>query len=476
MAAKKISNYEQDLNNLEGDEQAAIVCHLTDLGNGKRLALHFGDKLRYCHDTKCWLAFDGHRWNPETGKELAKRYAKETAIGILDEAKIRPNTHERELTTKWAIKSEGDARINAILSMGESESPISTYSKYFDIDPFQFNAKNFIVDLTKSRCVISQQPEYNITKIGGCEYDEDAICPTWDKCIDEWMEGDKEKAEYLQMILGLCLTSDTSARIFPIFHGHGFNGKSKCLDAVKEIMGDYAVLGNEDLLAEKNMSQHPCDIAKLKGRRLVIVDETKKNMRLRTSLVKRMTGDAELTGRLMRQNYEDFKVTHKTILMTQNLPIITETADAIWDRVHLLKWNHQFIGEERDPRLSDKFQQEYPGILNWLIKGCLKWQAAGYQVERPDSVKMAGIEYRAESDPLNDFIEAKCQFGKRFTTKVSTLWQEYKEWVESEKIKQPVGKRNFNAYLRERGCDIKPLRQNEEVFKAWRGIGLLENL
>ena len=100
-----VIDYETDLNYLTGDEKAAL-CHLTDIGNGERLNLHFGHLLRYCWDTGKWLFFDGHRWSEETGNEQAKRFAKETALSIYDEAKIKPDEHQRTATAKWAIASE----------------------------------------------------------------------------------------------------------------------------------------------------------------------------------------------------------------------------------------------------------------------------------------------------------------------------------------------------------------------------------
>ncbi len=457
------------------DERAAITCHLTDIGNGQRLALYHGDKLRYLWDAGQWLFYDGHRWSQESGKEGVARLAKQTVLKIYSEAEIRPSEHERAQTAKWAVRSESEARATAMESMARSEKPIATYSKFFDTDSLQFNSQDWVIDLTKGS-VLPQHPEHNITKMGGCNFDEDAKCPIWERCVNEWMDGNEQVIKYLQMILGYCLTGDITARIFPIFHGQGVNGKSTCVNAVCDILGDYATLGSEDLLAEKKMPQHPTDIMKLQGRRLVLVDESKKNMKLRTSLVKRFTGDTRLTGRLMRQDFQDFSITHKLILMTQNLPIITETADAIWDRVHLLRWNRQFDENERDTNLAEKLRKEYPGILNWLIQGCLNWQKAGRKITRPESVQQAGFEYRAESDPLDDFIQAKCELGVRFTTPVKVIKEAYQKWCVFENVKFTVGRRNFNDYLRERGCEQKVLRPNGSNVKCWVGIGLQDEI
>jgi len=448
-----------------------MTCHMTDIGNGQRLALYHGEKLRYQWDVRQWLFYDGHRWSTESGPENLARLAKQTARSIYDEIKNIPAQGERDRAARWAVKSETDGRIGAMVSMAKSEKPISTYSKYFDTDPMQFNSQDWVIDLSKGS-VTMQHPEYNITKMGGCEFDETATCELWDKCVSEWMGGNEEKIKYLQTILGYCLSGDITARIFPIFHGQGFNGKSVCVNVICEILGEYATLGNEDLLAEKKVSQHPTDIMKLQGRRLVLVDESQKNMKLRTSLVKRFTGDTQLTGRLMRQDFQDFAITHKLILMTQNLPIINETADAIWDRLHLLRWDRQFNENERDPELAEKLKAEYPGILNWLIKGCLEWQRQGRKIIRPNSVRQAGFEYRAESDPLADFIEAKCELDQRHTTTIKAMKQAYLEWAEAENIKFTVGPRNFNEYLRERGCITKQIRANGYNAKCWEGIGL----
>ncbi len=467
--SEKLGAYE-----IDNDVKASLVCHLTDMGNGQRLALYHGDKLRYLWDADQWLFYDGHRWSKESGKENVARLCKETALNIYSEVKVIRSKTERQEFSKWAMKSESEGKEAAMQSMARSEKPISTYSKYFDTDPMQFNSGNWVVDLSNGS-VTPQHPEHNITKMGGCEFDETATCPTWDRCVKEWMDEDEDKVKYLQMILGYCLTGDISARIFPIFHGQGFNGKSVCVTVVCEILGDYATLGAEDLLAERKLSQHPTDIMKLQGKRLVLVDESKKNMKLRTSLVKRMTGDTQLTGRLMRQDFQDFSITHKLILMTQNLPIITETADAIWDRVHLLRWNRQFDEDKRDPDLSEKLRKEYPGILNWLIRGCLEWQKAGRKITRPNSVQQAGIEYRAESDPLDGFMQTKCELDRRFTTPVKVIKNAYKEWCVAENVKWIESKQNFNDYLRARGCEQKQVRLNGYNTKCWIGIGLREN-
>ena len=177
----------------------------------------------------------------------------------------------------------------------------------------------------------------------------------------------------------------------------------------------------------------------------------------------------------MRQNFEEFDVTHKVILMTQNLPYINETSDAIWDRVHLLKWSAQFPPEKRDLDLHNKLRAEHPGILNWLIVGCRKWQDEGRRLLRPESIQTATQEYRDESDPLAEYVEERCQLAENSTTPKRVIRTDYEQWSDNNK-RRKFTPQSFNAYLREHGVWDDTVKINGRTVKCWQGIGLRENL
>ena len=48
-----------------------------------------------------------------------------------------------------------------------------------------------------------------LSKICNVSYAPDAICPEWNKFLEQIMQGDKEKIQYLQKIAGLSLTGNT---------------------------------------------------------------------------------------------------------------------------------------------------------------------------------------------------------------------------------------------------------------------------
>ena len=70
--------------------------HRTDYGNAERLALRFGDNIRYCQKFNRWYGWDGSRWlYDETGAIM--RLAKATARSIYDEVRRKPNYVIRDI-------------------------------------------------------------------------------------------------------------------------------------------------------------------------------------------------------------------------------------------------------------------------------------------------------------------------------------------------------------------------------------------
>ncbi|MEW4154193.1 hypothetical protein Q0N88_31100, partial [Bacillus thuringiensis] len=59
---------------------------------------------------------------------------------------------------------------------------------------------------------------------------------------------------------------------------------------------------------------------------------------------------------------------------TNHKPVIKGVDEGIWRRIRLIPFNLQLPKEKRDKKLPEKLSLEMPGILNWAIEGCLKWQ------------------------------------------------------------------------------------------------------
>ena len=156
-----------------------------------------------------------------------------------------------------------------------------------------------------------------------------------------------------------------------IHHGPGANGKSTFQETVSAALGDYAMRTPTETLLVKRSGGVPNDVARLKGARFVTASETEEGRRLAESLVKDLTGQDTISARFMWAEWFDFKPTHALHLSTNHKPEIRGTDAAIWRRIRLIPWAVTIPPAEQDRKLAEKLRDELPGVLAWIVRGCL---------------------------------------------------------------------------------------------------------
>jgi putative DNA primase/helicase len=447
-----------------GNPVASGDIPLTDCGNALRLVQRFGCDLRYCFPWNKWLIWDGTRWKiDDTGRinAWAKEAIKELYISAISISDVKL----ARTTADFALASQSSRALDAMIKLARDEVPV--LPDELDTDRYLLNVNNGTVELRTGR-LRDHRREDLITKIAPVAYDHTTVAPQFELFIQQIMASDKLLIEFLQRLLGMCLTGDITEHILPIFHGCGANGKSTLLDTISDILGDYACIAAPDLLMVKQHSDHPTEIADLQGRRLVIASETEEGKWLKLQLVKRLTGDATLKGRRMREDFFEFPRTHKTILVTNNLPVIRESKEAAWRRLRLVPFSVVIPEPQQDKELPEKLRAEAPGILAWLMHGCIAWQQGGLQP--PPSVANATQEYRDEQDVLAPFIDARCVIGPTEVVARSRIYVVYQEWASSNHEFRPLDRVSLYDRLRTRGhaeCWVTTPKKE----RAFSGIG-----
>ena len=99
------------------------------------------------------------------------------------------------------------------------------------------------------------------------------------------------------------------------------------------------------------------------------------------------------------------------------------------------------------------------------------WQSDGLAV--PEAVKQSTAEYRSEMNPVNDFIDQRCEinlYNPEFQESSADLWDAYQRWAEENGIKYPVKRIEFGKHLRVYG--LEPVRFSGERTRVWRGVRL----
>lgn len=417
----------------------------TDTGNAERFAQMHGDKVRYVKAWEKWFLWSGVCWQEDDRGKIAQ-LAKRTVRSIYKLAANIKDDDRRRTLASWARKSESAQRLSAMLKLAQSEPPIAIAPSDLDSDPWLLNTLTGTLDLKTGELRKHDRADL-LTVVAPVKYHHGADCPIFDSFLDRIMDGDGISINYLQCLAGMSITGDVTEHVMPICHGGGANGKSVLLDTLTMLLGDYAIVAPESLVTSSSNNEHPTEIARLKGKRLVIASETEENKRLRIAFVKRMTGDKILTGRFMRQDFFDFQRTHKTWLVTNNKPTVSETKHAIWRRLKLIPFRVTIPENERDPKLIDKLQAEWPGILAWVVRGCLEWQRSG--LIEPDDVTIATDDYRTEQNNVAEFFEECCTtVNPDEKTTRHAVREKYVQWCRTMDY-DPLPKTNLYERLRD---------------------------
>lgn len=444
-------------------------ARLTETGNAERLALLYGERLRYIHQWKRWLEWDGSRWKADETEHVTQ-IAIRSARSMLREAAALMDSAQRDPLMKWAVKSESASNIDATLRIARSTPPLPVTARDLDAHPLLLGVRNGVVDLETGE-LLSARPEWLITKQAPVEFDPAARAPTFERFLDETMCGRADLAAYIQRCVGYFLTGDTREQCFWIWHGTGANGKSTLFNALLAFFGDeYSRKSRMETWAEQRRTAGgPSeDIAGLHGARLVVASETEQNRRLAESLIKELTGQDKVRARFLFKDSFEFVPQFKLVLVCNHKPIVDGNDPALWRRLRLVPFERIVPDAEQDKTLRERLLAELPGILNWAIAGCLEWQRNG--LREPRAVLNAAEEYRKDSDIVSQFVAEECEAAANAESLTRVLYSRYRDWVMDRGIKSPMTEMSFSLALQERG--YSKARDSKTGRSAFKGLRL----
>jgi putative DNA primase/helicase len=420
--------------------------HLTDTGNARIFAHRHGQDVRFCHDSKKWLVWDGQRWVTDRTGEINRR-AKETAIHMMHSATRLKDVDRQSSLVKHALKSQYESRIRAMIALAQSEPGISVTEANLDSNQWLLNVQNGTLNL-KTGQLGQHRREDLITNLAPVAYDKEALCPVWDRFLADIMGGDNDLIRFLQKAIGYSLTGSTREQVFFTLFGAGANGKSTLIAVIHLLLGDYGLSTPTETLLVKSGNGIPSDVARLKGARFVSAVESEHGRKLAEALVKQLTGGDKITARHLYGEWFDFDPTFKLFLAVNHKPVIRGSDHAIWRRIRLVPFTVTIPPEKRDKDLINKLKAESPGILRWAVEGCMLWQSEG--LEPPDSVKTATGDYQSEMDVIGDFVAECCDVVPDAKTPFKDLFFKYSLWS-SKSSDDSLDQKDFARALTERG-------------------------
>lgn len=425
----------------------------TDLGNARRLIRMYGLDIRFVHAWKKWLLWDGKGWAIDTNGGVM-RLAKATIESLHAEAQTEADEDRRKKARQYASSCEAVRRLRGMIELAESEESVTLDPQAIDADPWLLGVQNGVLELKTGTFRPARHEDYILNQ-AGVSYDANATCPEWLKFLEKFVV-DKERISYLQRVAGYILTGLVREEALFLLFGKGRNGKSTFREILFAMLGTYATIGDVTLIMERKQSGGgpTPEVDRLRGKRLVTINETEENAVLRDERIKAISSNDHLTARALYEGFNDFMPTHKTVITTNHKPIVKGSDDGIWARLHPLRFGVKIAPEEEAKDYRERvLVPELAGILNWALAGLKEYVRVG--LKAPAAVEKERTEYRHEMDRVGQWLEDRCgddlDKGDDATeTLVSLLYADY-ELHSKSKSGFAVSKTRFGRELGERG-------------------------
>jgi len=444
-------------------------CNEWDIAN---VLYHlFKDEYR-CADVKnkIWYQYKNNRWvENSTGTALRYSISKKLSRIFSDKANLYIND---TINKGDAIKQEeGGEKFERMRELGNHFTKIGgklkqtgfkqnlmreaadafyradpTFLQTLDTNPYLLCFINGVVDLEK-KIFRPGDPEDNVSLCTNIKYvPYDKLTPRqkkYEEEIDEFMRQlypNESLNKYMWEHLASVLVGKNINQTFNIYNGSGSNGKSKLVELMSMILGDYKGVVNSTLVTEKRQKIGGLspEIAKLKGIRYAVMNEPSKGDRLNDGVMKELTGEDPITGRALHREPITFIPQFSLVVCTNNLFDIKSNDDGTWRRIRLCEFESKFTknpqpDEEHpyqfmiDPNIGTKFNHWKEVFMSKLVHTFFQTDGLAKDC---DMVMAASNEYRKGQDYLMEFKLERIEKTGDVTARIrkTEVYAEFKAW------------------------------------------------
>jgi len=471
------STYETDA---KKQNLADIVFHV--VSTLKQKYNHFYICTSY--DKRIWYEFTGISWMQDDSDVSLRRKVREDLYNDYSKVSMRykklcdritgehPNKEKYSMISKEVLKvsnrlRDASFRKKVLEEAAEqfywfrerSQSFESTnFEEILDTQTHLIGCKNGVYDLStcmfrESRCedFISISTDNNFEEFH------------WtDRVIGEIMGfirqilPNKAVREYVLQMLASFLNGTIEYEHFNIWVGSGGNGKSKLIELFEYAFGRYCSKLSISALTQKRASSSAPtpEIARLRGKRFVVLQEPNENETLQVGILKEMTGGDKIVARSLNKEPIEFKPQFKMILTCNQLPKVPAEDDGTWRRIRVVNFTSKFR-EDPDPsnlnefkldsKLGEKLKTWGPAFFWILTEYWKKLKETGY-VE-PDEVKLSTNEYKSEQDKNSEFVRDFIEKKKGDFCVLNDLYVVYSAWFREANNEKVPPRKSFQKYM-----------------------------
>lgn len=480
--------------------------HEDEYGDGGLFAELFIGRCVFDHTDSKWYTWQGHYWKDDSVQlvrhlvsgVLASTYMKAAAEVNLWLAHLEQTSSADDDTEHTAkIKQHKDtiralyARSHALKMsnrmknvLGYAASFLAITSDKWDTHKWLLGTLDGVIELGTGTMRDGKPEDYIRTVIPATWQGLEAQCPRFERFLEEIFEDrtEQERDElirFLHRAFGYGLTGLCTVHIFLMLFGdEGRNGKDTLMKVILKVLGDTVGAVSNDVMISGGKFVTPGaakpHLVSLQGKRIAWASETDRGARFDIGQVKFLTGGGTIPTRQLYGKDYTFEPSHLLVLLTNNKPHADAKDKAFWERICPITFNVRFVENpsgryehKADDKLGDVLEAEASGILAWLVRGCMAWQAIGLNV--PAGVLAERAKYRDEEDTLGLFLTEHCLASVECRVKPQVLYNKYVEWANLNNIKPMSG----TIFGTEIGKMYKKVHTMEGNF--YQGIGLRDD-
>lgn len=438
--SKAVGNYHQQ--RLYATETFAF----NDTTNATQFAKAYQGRVRWNIENNVWMLWNGEYWEVDMFDRI-KQYAEIVIEQMRQQVLNETNLETRKKMTQNINRILNTHGKQAMITEAKHLDGIPITNNMFDHDKDSINTADGIINL-KTGDVTPHDPNALHSKY--IPYKVDNNPPKlWLKFLSETYLDNPELIDYVQRLIGYTLTGHTTEQSWYVFFGDGSNGKSLLWEIVLKLIGSYGNTATAELLIDNKYAgdKNEQQLARLVGARLVIVEETEQNAKLKESTIKNLTSSyGDVVARVLYGMQFSYRPQFKTIMTTNYKPIIRGMDHGIWRRTKLIPHNIVVPDSKQDRLLGHKLEQELPQILSWAIEGAKKYYESG--LNEPKVINDQVSEYKSDMNVIERWIIDNCEQDHEYRETSSNLYKNFLKYVSDNNEPMKIARNAFGTALK----------------------------
>ena len=306
-----------------------------------------------------------------------------------------------------------------------------------------------------------------------------------------------ELREYMWKKLASCLEGANKEQTYETWIGVGGNGKSKLVDLMSMVLGDYASSLQSTAMTRKRPESGAAnpDIMAIRNKRFIYMAEPDDREPLNTSRMKQFTGEDDVEARGLFEDQTRFKITGKIFMLCNAFPAINTMDRGTWRRVQAVPFESKFVDpgvEDPNPELHiyprdnqlDNNLKEWRTLFMSRLIHIYKTQYLHKGIGIiPSIVKQESSKYQESFDSVGKFMNARIREIKKggYEAEIKAIFREYCKWQAVDGIGRKITQTELYKRLSDKcgePADKKTFKQmklfeSDEAIETYDKTGIV---